>query len=144
MTNNPLFDASYDRLFGSDVTLSNAADAFFEDFYRRFLAAPDVGALFRNTDMARQVTMLRKSFFQLVGFYITSAPTAELERIATIHDRLGVSGGHFDRWLDALVETVVANDPECDLATEMAWRWAMAPGLTFLKLHAGLHRSSVS
>jgi len=122
------------RATSSDVTIDESSDGFFETFYRHFLQAPDIHELFRETDMKRQVVMLRKSFFQLAAFYVTSSPSAELERIGFIHHRLGVTSDHFDRWLDALVATVAEEDPLSDEATELAWRWAMAPGITYLKL----------
>jgi hemoglobin-like flavoprotein len=132
---NPLFDASYERLFGGEIAADEGADPFFAAFYRRFLADPETADLFRSTDMQRQVTMLRKSFFHLAGFYVTHAPSGELERIAHLHFRLGISAEHYDRWLDCLVATVAQFDPECDLATELAWRWALTPGITFMKLY---------
>jgi len=138
MSENTLFDESYTRLFGDDVGIHEAANTFFERFYYHFLQDPEVDELFRKTDMPRQVSMLRKSFFQLAAFYVTNAPSAELERLAFIHDRLGIADAHYDRWLDALVETVKEQDSDCDLATELAWRWALAPGLTYMKLFAHL------
>ena len=138
MSENTLFDQSYSRLFGDEVRLHEAADEFFQRFYHHFLQDPEVDELFRETDMTRQVSMLRKSFFQLAGFYVTNAPCAELERLALIHHRLGIAYAHYDRWLDALVETVKEQDGDCDLATELAWRWALAPGLTYMKLFAHL------
>jgi truncated hemoglobin YjbI len=138
VSDNPLFDASYRRLFGEGVGLDQSADPFFEAFYRNFLADPEVAEMFRETDMARQVSMLRKSFFQLAAFYVSSQPSAELERLAVIHSRLGIDAEQFERWLDALVRTVSELDPDADLATELAWRWAMAPGLTYLKLFTAL------
>jgi len=141
MLNNPLFDGSYARLFGGDVAMSGRSDGFFEAFYRHFLEDPDIHELFRETDMKRQVVMLRRSFFQLAAFYVTSTPSAELERIGYLHQRLGVTNDHFDRWLDALVATVAEMDPESDPCTELAWRWAMTPGITYLKLFAYYHDS---
>ena len=72
------------------------------------------------------------------GAKVKSAPSAELERLAFIHHRLGIADTHYDRWLDALVTTVKEQDGDCDLATELAWRWALAPGLTYMKLFAYL------
>ena len=138
MSDNTLFDESYSRLFGDNVALSKTADLFFERFYYHFLQDSQINELFRETDMPRQVSMLRKSFFQIAAFYITNSPTAELERLASIHDRLGISATHYDRWLDALVNTVKEQDENCDLATELAWRWALAPGLTYMKLFGHL------
>lgn len=138
MSDNPLFDASYARLFGNNVTISESSDPFFEAFYDHFLADTEINDFFRETDLQRQISMLRRSFFQLVGFYVSCEPSAELQRIATVHNRLGVDPGHYDRWLDAIVETVREQDPECDETTELAWRLALTPGITYLKLSAKL------
>ena len=138
MSENPLFDRSYSRLFGDGVGLHEAADGFFRRFYYHFLKDAEISRLFRNTDMTRQISMLRKSFFQIAAFSVTNTPSAELERLALIHHRLGIADTHYDRWLDALVESVKEQDGDCDLATELAWRWALAPGLTYVKLFGQL------
>lgn len=132
---NPLFDSSYRRLFGEEIATDEGADPFFAAFYRRFLEDPDVAEAFADTDMRRQVVMLRKSFFHLAGFYITNMPSSELERMARIHWRLGIGAIHYDRWLDCLVDTVAEFDPDCDTATELAWRLALTPGITYMKLY---------
>lgn len=132
---NPLFDASYERLFGDAIATDDSADPFFAAFYDRFLDDPDIAELFHSTDMQRQVSMLRKSFFHLAGFYVTNTPSGELERMARLHYRLGISADHYDCWLDCLVATVAEFDPKCDQATELAWRCALIPGITFMKLY---------
>lgn len=138
---NPLFDASYRRLFGENIAVDASTDPFFAAFYRRFLADPEIQALFAETDMDRQVVMLRKSFFHLAGFYVTADPSGELERIARLHYRLGISADHYDRWLDCLVATVAELDPDSDTATELAWRWALTPGITYMKLYDHFRRN---
>jgi truncated hemoglobin YjbI len=135
---NPLFDSSYARLFGDTISADEEADPFFMAFYQRFLEQPGISGLFRNTDMSRQVTMLRKSFFHLVGFYVTNTPSGELERMARLHVRMGLEPDHYDTWLDCLVATVAEYDSECDNATELAWRLALTPGITYMKLYAHL------
>jgi truncated hemoglobin YjbI len=132
---NVRFEASYARLFGAAVGADESADPFFEAFYRRFLDDPGVAELFRDTDMRRQAAMLRKSFFHLAGFYVTSSPSGELERMARVHYRLGIGVELYDAWLDSLVATVAEFDPEFDEATELAWRLALAPGVTYMKLY---------
>lgn len=134
MSDNVLFEESYSRLFGDEVSLFDTANLFFKRFYHYFLQDPDVGKLFGKTDMSRQVSMLRKSFFQIAAFYVTNTPSAELERLAFIHAKLQIDNEYYDGWLDALIETVKEQDNECDLATELSWRWALAPGLTYMKL----------
>jgi len=134
VSDNTLFDLSYARLFGEGVGISEGATPFFQTFYVHFLKDPDIADAFSQTDMTRQVAMLRKSFFHLVAFYVSHEPSAELERIAIVHQRIGIEPAYYDRWLDALVTAVREFDPECDLATELAWRWAMTPGLTYMRL----------
>lgn len=131
---NPRFRESYERLFGVDVTIGESADRFFERFYDVFLEDPGVAALFASTDMGRQVQMLRKSLFQLVTFYVLDEPSPELNRLAEIHKAVGVSPGMFDTWMQALLNTVEELDPGFDELTKLAWCWALAPGITFMKL----------
>lgn len=134
MSANPRFDASYQRLFGDSVTIADSASPFFSDFYTNFLRHDDIRKLFRDTDMRRQEAMLRRSLFHLVAFYVSHTPSAELERIAVIHAKIGILNEHYDLWLDALIETVRQHDRGCDLATELAWRLAMTPGITYMRL----------
>ena len=88
MSDNQLFDSSYARLFGEGVGIGDVATPFFETFYRHFLEDPRIADSFRQTDMSRQVVMLRKSFFHLVAFYVSHEPSAELARIAQLHQKL--------------------------------------------------------
>ena len=134
MSENTLFDASYARVFGDRVGINETSNPFFEAFYRHFLADPAIAESFSRTNMDRQIVMLRKSFFHLAAFYVSHEPSAELERIGNIHHQLGIEPEFYDLWLDALVSAVREFDPECDFTTELAWRWAMSPGLTYMRL----------
>lgn len=131
---NPRFEDSYARLFGSGVTLDENADEFFEKFYRRFLSSERVSGLFAHTDMDRQIAMMKHSLFYIVSYYVTNAPSAELDRLATLHRQLELEVDMFDEWLDALIHTVAESDSEADEATLLAWCWAMMPGITYMRL----------
>ena len=76
---NPSFKGSYARLFAPGVALDEHADAFFIEFYRRFLASERVGALFAHTDKNRQITLLKHSLF-----YIDISTLSYLVNIVTI------------------------------------------------------------
>lgn len=143
---NPEFEASYERLFGGEVTIGASADAFFRAFYRRFLDNPGVAGLFAHVDMDRQVEMLRKSLFQLASYYVLGVVTPELVRIAEVHHRVGLKPKMFDVWMQALLDTVQEFDPSCSEATLLAWGWALAPGITYIRLAmdgngTGTHRT---
>ncbi|MEQ9450368.1 MAG: globin [Pseudomonadales bacterium] len=131
---NPKFEDSYGRLFGPDIALQKSADDFFYRFYERFLKSDEIAALFRATDMDRQVQMLKRSLVNLVAYYVTGEPGTDLTRIAQLHQRLRVKPQMYERWLLALVETVLEFDPQADEETRLAWCWAMSPGITYMRL----------
>ncbi len=131
---NPLFEESYGRLFGPGVAAGGEADRFFLTFYDHFLRDPEIAKLFTETDMDQQVQMLKRSLFQVVSFYISGEPSAELQRIAEVHKGLGVESSMFDAWLEALVETVAEYDVRADEATRLAWCWALTPGMTYIRM----------
>lgn len=131
---NPAFEQSYERLFGSDISADPGASEFFHRFYQRFLTHPEVAAMFKDTEMSQQVRMLKRSLFDFVGFYISGTPSAEISRVATIHRQLNVNTAHLDWWLDALLETVLELDPQADEQVKMGWALALTPGLTVMRM----------
>lgn len=137
---NPRFEDSYARIFGSDIGMDERADEFFRAFYDRFLQDPSIAAMFENADRERQVVMLKKSLFQLVTYYVVGEPNAELDRLAAVHDRLGVDPNAFDVWMQSLVDTAEEFDREWCEATRLAWCWALAPGIAYMRLMSGKTR----
>ena len=132
---NPKFEESYGRLFGSQVSAGESADPFFAEFYSRFLKAGSVREMFTNTDMDKQISMMKQSLYNLVAFYVTNSPSPELERLAALHAKLGVGPEMFDDWLEALIDTVAAKDYLADNETLLAWCWALSPGVTYMRLN---------
>ena len=130
---NPRFDASYERLFGPNVALGPDADRFFTRFYELFLARPGVAPFFAATDFDRQIGMMKRSLVQLAAYHVLGEESEALRRLAEVHHALGIPDALFDEWLASLVATVKEFDPECDEATEIAWCWAMTPGLTYMR-----------
>lgn len=130
---NPRFEASYERIFGADVAMGQQSEAFFMAFYQRFLLNPEVTARFAGVDMRRQAEMMRRSLFQLASFYVLGEPSSTMNRLAEVHQRLGIVSRLFDLWLQALLDTVQEFDGECDEMTLLAWAWAMTPGITFIR-----------
>lgn len=132
MSFDDIFDASYDRV----LLASHDHTDFFEAFYRRFLnSSPEIRILFRNTDMAAQRSMLKKSFFSLVAFYASGTIDDVLRRIAYLHSarELNIKPYLYDLWLECLADTVKDYDPEfCD-DVELAWRLVLSPGITYMK-----------
>ena len=135
------FEASFSRIFGNQIGITVAGEAFFMRFYEIFLESPRVRMMFAKTDMARQVTMLRHSMYELVTFYVTGTLTESLRHVAHLHQRLAISSDLYDRWLDALIATVAEFDPEYDELIEDAWRLALIPGITYMKIWCGSSRN---
>ncbi len=147
---NPWFEESYQRLFGSPVVGvvedSPESDFFFREFYRRFLKNSDIAQLFQSTDMDHQAAMLKRSLFQLRSCSVLGKPSAELVKLAQLHERLDIGPEMLDEWFEALIDTVRFSDPLADEATALAWCWAVAPGIFFMKsfLHGRGERSLVA
>lgn len=129
------FDASFARVTAEDAP----AGDFFTRFYERFTETdPRVREAFRFTDMERQKSMIRKSFFYMVSFFASTEPSDYLQRTAQVHgtDGLEIEAGLFDLWMETLVEVVREADPAFTPEVELAWRVVLAPGLAFMKFSA--------
>lgn len=110
-------------------------DAFFADFYDRFLGSSTaIRAKFRNTDMKRQRYLLRDGILQLI-FYARGMPDYRLKALGRSHGRSGhrVSPDWYDTWIEILIETLRDHDPEFDAELESAWRRVIGPGIELMK-----------
>ena len=128
-----LFNASLAR-----VTDATREAAFFDDFYRRFVAAdPAIEAKFRDTDFAKQKQMLRESFQEMNHFCGSLQSNTYIITLARIHGSRGrdIPVHMFDIWLECLVATVKELDPEYTDSVELAWRIIMTPGIQFMKFY---------
>lgn len=126
-----VFDQSFERCLHRKVLPS-----FFQCFYSRFFGAdPRIAQAFRNTEMARQETMLEKSLYRLLMFYTTNSSDDYIEAIAIRHNRhnLDISPELYDLWLEKLLVTVAEFDPLFDDSIELAWKLVLAPGITYMK-----------
>lgn len=116
-----------------------AASGFLEAFYERFMASSEqVRAKFAGTDMKRQVRMLEDSLF-VVAVAVQgedgSPARGDLPRIAARHSRkdLDIRPELYDRFLECLIETVRAKDPQFSAEVESAWRETMAFGIEYMR-----------
>jgi hemoglobin-like flavoprotein len=132
MSFDDIFDASFRRV----QVPSGKRVSFFEAFYRNFLmSSPQVRVLFRNTDMAVQRRMLKKSFFSLVSFYASGTVDDVLRKTAEIHSarQLNIDPYLYDLWLECLIDTVREYDPLFSDDVELAWRLILSSGITYMK-----------
>ena len=105
-----------------------AAPGFLESFYERFVGSSDeVREKFRDTDMKRQAQAVADSLYVVANAVQGeegSLARWELPRIAERHSRRerDIRPELYDLWIDCLVETARAHDPQFDPGVEHAWR----------------------
>ena len=136
MLDENTFPESYERIFGNQIHIITAGNDFYDYFYPRFLAShPAVAEAFRNTDMARQKQMLKKSLLYSINFITNKNNFHSMERIAKSHNREqhNIYPELYDYWMDSIVDAVKKFDPQFDDDVELAWRLAFAPGITYMK-----------
>jgi hemoglobin-like flavoprotein len=124
-------------VFEASLKRCEARADFLDVFYEKFLASSrEVAEKFAGTDFARQKEALRASFqhLVLVARDPKQGPDPYLEDVAVRHGagRLAIGAHLYDLWLDSLLETVRACDPECFPEVEAAWEEVMMVGIHYL------------
>ena len=124
-------------IFETSLKRCEARPDFLDVFYENFLASsPEVAEKFAGTDFARQKEALRASFHHLllVARNPKQGPDPYLEEIAVRHGagHLAIGAHLYDLWLDSLLETVRACDPESSQEVEAAWEEVMMVGIHYL------------
>lgn len=118
-----------------------AAPAFLESFYERFVASSEeVRERFRGTDMKRQVRVLEDSLYVVANAVQgeeNSLARGALPALAARHGRQGldIPPALYDLWIECLVETARAHDPQFAPAVEAAWRETLTFGADYMRQH---------
>ena len=107
--------------------------AFYDELYKRlFIRIPGIERMFTSRTMAEQREVLRDALWLLLTYSSTceqEEPTI-LSGIAHTHRRFP------ETWFDTFSAVVLDLVEERDRSAAEAWRYAMAPGLRYLKEHA--------
>ncbi len=124
-------------IFEASLKRCEARPDFLDLFYEKFLASsPEVAEKFAQTDFVKQKASLRASFHHLllVAKDPKQGPDAYLHDVAVRHGagQLAIGARLYDLWLDTLLETVRACDPECFPEVEAAWEEVMMVGIHYL------------
>lgn len=130
------FDASYWRTLN---TLHEGKD-FVDAFYERFFAtSQEVRDHFAATDLEQQKRKLRLSLLFMASYADGREPSPALQKIAESHGPIGygIAPQLFDVWLESLLETLRAYDPEYGPEIERCWRSTMQPGVDYMKARCG-------
>ena len=116
-----------------------AAPRFLDSFYERFMgSSEEVRDKFRNTDMKRQARVLEDSLYVVANAVQgeeNSLARGALPPLAARHGHRGldIRPGLYDLWIDCLVETARAYDPQFDAGAESAWRETLDFGIDYLR-----------
>jgi hemoglobin-like flavoprotein len=126
-------------LFLHSLTRCLAVPAFLDGFYDRFVgSSEEVREKFRGVDLKRQVRMLQDSLYVVAvaaqGEEGSPARDA-LPWLAARHSRhdLDIRPELYDLWIDCLVETARAHDPEFGPEVETAWRETLTLGANYMR-----------
>ena len=133
-----IFEASYERVIGQGIGITEKGQSFFMRFYEIFLNTSDkVPEKFKNTDMNRQVLMIQKGLYQLISFYLIKNDSDYLIAIAESHNKkhYDIEPELYDLWLKALLQAVEELDPEYHEGLRLAWEIVMTPGILYMKYH---------
>ena len=123
--------------FEASLKRCEARPDFFDVFYGNFLgSSPEVAEKFTGTNFARQKELLQTSLHHLllVARDPKQGPDAYLEDVAVRHGagQLAIGAHLYDLWLDSLLETVRACDPEWFPEVAAAWEEVMMIGIHYL------------
>ena len=127
-----------DRFLHS-LTRCLAEPAFLEGFYDRFVgSSEEVREKFHGVDLKRQVRMLEDSLY-VVAVAVQgeegSPARGALPWLAERHSRrdLDIRPELYDLWIDCLVDTARAHDPEFSPEIESAWRETLTVGANYMR-----------
>lgn len=112
-----------------------ASPAFFDDFYRHFLASsPQVREKFTSTDMTAQKQLLRQGILNLV-MYARGMPDTKLRALGESHSRfkLDIRPELYDLWIDALLIAISEHDKEFCSESRHAWLEVLNKGVNVIK-----------
>jgi hemoglobin-like flavoprotein len=127
------------QTFEDSLKRCDTNPGFLDRFYQTFLASsPKVKEKFVNTDFVRQKRALRASLhLMLVAASEEDGPRKYLAGLAARHGRsqLDIGAELYDLWLDSLLTTVKASDPEFSSEVEAAWESVMTVGIQYLLSH---------
>lgn len=129
-----LFNESYART----ALHPQRSEQLVDIFYKRFLGrSARIRELFSETDMEQQREHLRRGLLT-VGTFVTTGlhATAEIRRLARLHQALGLTAADYQDWMESLIEAIGETDPPLRPEVADAWRVCLAPAVAFMQLQS--------
>ena len=132
------FNDSYERIFSYENRLNGRDDEFFDLFLELLYSkSSKITEAFNHLELREQKKLLKALLICLISVEGTKSVFPAVEHVAETYASIvdNVSAELYDHWLDSLVETVSVFDQSFNDDTEVAWRMALAPGITFMKYY---------
>lgn len=109
---------------------------FMDRFYETFMSSPDIQAKFQNTNMGLQKIVLRSSLHLMLGV-ARGQPGEGMKKLAESHSRhqRDIPVPMYAKWLEAMVGSAKACDPQFSPELEAKWREVMRSGIDFMTAH---------
>lgn len=129
MTNADIVFQSYGR--------SCNKPAFYDTFYNIFMGkSPAVRAMFVHTNMEKQHGLLRGGILWLI-MHARGMSDSKIHALGKSHSRehLNVHPSFYAIWLDALMESLSAHDPQFSPELENIWRKTLQPSIDLIISH---------
>jgi len=125
------------KSYGRCVFTHEAKEKFFQQFYETFLKShPDIGALFVSTDFEKQNSMLKNAINMSILYAEKQDDLAKdvLTNISRSHSskRHNVKPEYYDYWLNSLIKTLQACDPNFNQELEQNWRDMMQISIDYI------------
>ena len=109
--------------------------SFYEDFYSNFMGkSPEIRAMFTNTDMTSQRSLLRSGIMWLV-MHARGMSDTKIRALGESHSRskMNINPMFYGMWLDALIDTLEKHDPDFSQELEQSWRNALRPSIEMIQ-----------
>ena len=115
----------------------NLKAGFLDTFYKNFMAtSPEIAALFKRTDFAKQKKMIQMSLNMLITYAMGKGVVdGYMKQLAERHSRkdLNIEPRHYDSWVNSLMKAVEQFDPNYTPELEKAWRTCLNKGIALMK-----------
>jgi hemoglobin-like flavoprotein len=128
------------ELYNDSFESCVSSEGFLPRFYELFIgSSPLIREKLKNTDLKKQVRILRKSLYVLTMASLgTDEAEQEIVRLGESHGRHGLNIQPFmyDLWLDCLLQAVSEYHTGWNAEVEQSWRVMFAPHIARLKSYS--------
>lgn len=134
--NNDNTVADYNEVLNKGLDfINNNAEIFYLRFLEHFMnSSVAIQEAFENTDIDRQVRMLKLATIEMVIFSAEKKATPHLQQMAEQHRNINsINEVHFEYFIDSIIKALKDLYKGYDESCNIAWRVALTPGIEFMK-----------